>query len=275
MKKVPVWELLIKRGFFDNKKTAESWIMAGKVLTKNDRITTSGQLVLPTEEIIVKGINEKYVSKGGLKLEGAIKDFSMSINGRVAIDAGASTGGFTDCLLQHGASKIYAVDVGFGQLTGKLRADPRVISMEKVNIGDVKSYALVPQPTLATVDLSYLSLKKSIPIFADILENKGEMICLVKPLFEINDSNIRRTGEIDNPNIYKQLLKELADYINEIRLKVAGITHSHVTGNKGTREFFIKISLDAGCDEAYSIEKQEKDIEIAVENVMKLELFKK
>src|ERR1035437_4637696 len=142
MKKIPIWQLLVNKGFFNDKKTAESWIMAGSVLANENRIDTSGQMVYQTDEIRIKGFNQKYVSKGGLKLEGALSDFNINIEGLVAIDAGASTGGFTDCLLQHGASKVYAVDVGYGQLAGKLRIDPRVINMEKVNISNLFSNSL-------------------------------------------------------------------------------------------------------------------------------------
>lgn len=277
MKKMLIWELLMEKGYFDNRKTAESWVLAGKVIANSRRIDKPGQMVPITDEILVKGIYQKYVSKGGLKLEGALSDFNIDVSGVVAIDAGASTGGFTDCLIQHGAEKVYAVDVGYGQLAGKLNVNPRVISMEKVNIGDVTSRILNPKPTLATVDLSYLSLKKAIPIFASILGRKGDLICLVKPLFEVNDSNIRRSGEIDNPEVFKELLKELTDYVDELGYKVTGITYSHVTGNKGTREFFIRVSLDEGTYEGISLSENEiaEQIDSAVYAAMEVELFKK
>lgn len=277
MKKLPVWELLIEKGFFDDRKTAESWVMAGKVIANNNRIDKPGQMVPITAEIIVKGIYQKYVSKGGLKLEGALSDFNINVSGMVAVDAGASTGGFTDCLIQHGIEKVYAVDVGFGQLAGKLNVNPRVVSMEKVNIGDVVSRILNPRPTLATVDLSYLSLKKAIPIFATILGEKGNLICLVKPLFEVNDSNMRRSGEIDSPEVYKELLKELVKYVDELGYKVTSITHSHVTGNKGTREFFMRVSLDESTYKDILLSENEivEQIDNAVRAVMEVELFKK
>jgi 23S rRNA (cytidine1920-2'-O)/16S rRNA (cytidine1409-2'-O)-methyltransferase len=277
MKKIPVWELLIEKGYFDHRKTAESWVLAGKVIANNKRIDKPGQMVLITDEILVKGVHQKYVSKGGLKLEGALSDFNIDVSGIVAIDAGASTGGFTDCLIQNCAEKVYAVDVGYGQLAGKLNVNPRVVSMEKVNIGDVVSRTLNPKPTLATVDLSYLSLKKSIPIFAAILGKKGDLICLVKPLFEVKDSSMRRSGEIDNPEVFKELLKELADYVDELGYKVTGITYSHVTGNKGTREFFMRVSLDESTYKDILLSENEiaEQIDSAVRSVMEVELFKK
>lgn len=277
MKKMPAWELLIEKGYFDDRKTAESWVMAGKVIANNKRIDKPGQMVPITDEVQVKGIHQKYVSKGGLKLEGALSDFNMNVSGIVAIDAGASTGGFTDCLLQHGADKVYAVDVGYGQLAGKLHINPRVVSMEKVNIGAVVDRVMDPRPILATVDLSYLSLKKAIPIFAAILGEKGDLICLVKPLFEVSDSNMRRSGEIDNPEVYKDLLKELASYVEKLGYKVTGITHSHVTGNKGTREFFMRVSLDRSTYDNILLSNNQivEQIENAVQAVMQVEIFKK
>ena len=276
MKKMPIWELLVSKGFFDDKKTVESWIMAGSVLVNENRINTPGEMIYPTDEIRIKGFNQRYISKGGFKLEGALSDFNINTEGIVAIDAGASTGGFTDCLIQHGASKVYAVDVGYGQLAGKLRIDPRVVNMEKVNIGDIILNSLSPKPTLATVDLSYLSLKKAIPIFANILNNEGELICLVKPLFEVQDSNIRRTGKIDDINIYKELLIDLIEYTDKIGYKVIGITYSHVTGNKGTREFFLRILLNLQMTHNdYNYIQQLTDIDNAIKCVMKIDLYKK
>jgi 23S rRNA (cytidine1920-2'-O)/16S rRNA (cytidine1409-2'-O)-methyltransferase len=274
LKKRPIWEVLVDLSFFDDRKTAESWIMAGKVLVNENRIDTPGQMVSPTGEIRIKGYNQKYVSKGGLKLEGALSDFKICADGVVAIDAGASTGGFTDCLIQHGASKVYAVDVGYGQLAGKLRIDPRVVNMEKVNIGDIVSGSLPQKPSLATVDLSYLSLKKAIPIFADILNNDGELICLVKPLFEVQDSNIRRTGNIEDINVYKELLIDLFDHTNSIGHKISGVTYSHVTGNKGTREFFLRIALGQQNND-YTYAQYLIDVDKAIENVMNIDLYKK
>ena len=275
MKKVPVGELLVARGFFEDKKDAASWIMSGSVLVNDCRADTPGQRVDPSSDIRIRGFSQKYVSKGGLKLEGALSDFGIDVRGLTAIDAGASTGGFTDCLIQHGAEKVYAVDVGFGQLVGKLRIDPRVVNMEKVNIGDIEPGSLDPKPSFATVDLSYLSLKKAIPIFAGLLKCEGEMVCLVKPLFEVADSSLRRSGDIEDPGVYRELLTDLADYPSGLGFQTTGITYSHVTGNKGTREFFMRISLGGAADGGYSPARLHEDIEKSVECVMKIKPFQK
>ncbi len=274
MKKEPVWELLISKGFFEDKKTVDSWILAGSIFVNNNRIDTPGYKVYQTDEIRIKGYDQKYVSKGGLKLEGALLDFHIDTKGIVALDTGASTGGFTDCLIQHGASKVYAVDVGFGQLAGRLRIEPRVVNMEKVNISEVDPDSLLPKPALATVDLSYMSLKTAIPIIANILKNEGELICLVKPLFEVQNSVIRRTGQIDDICTYKELLIELYKYIDGIGHKVIGITHSHVTGNKGTREFFLRIKINLQNSD-YSYNEYLTEVDKAIECVMKIDTFKK
>ncbi|PRZ16328.1 MULTISPECIES: TlyA family RNA methyltransferase [Laceyella] len=269
-KKQPLWEALIDRGFFEDRKTATSWIMMGKVLVNQQRASNAGEMVKEDANIQVKGIDLKYVGKGGLKLEGAIAQFGIDVNGRVCLDTGASTGGFTDCLIQHGASRTYAIDVGFGQLAGKLRQDERVVNMEKTNIGDVKVEHLTPRPSLATVDLSYLSLKKAIPIISELLDENGEMLCLVKPLFEIEDSKVRRTGEIESPDQYKAVLEDLVEFSDEFGLNTLGVTHSPVTGNKGTHEFFLWTSLDKSKERR----NLDEDIRTAIDRVMKLQPYK-
>lgn len=267
-----LWQLLVDRGIFKDKKEATGWIMMGKVYINNQRIDKSGEKVPVDSEIYVKGLEKKYVSKGGLKLEGAIKDFAVNVKDKIAIDSGASTGGFTDCLLQHGAKLVYAVDVGYGQLTGKLRNDQRVVNMEKVNIGEVKPEELDPVPELATADLSYLSLKKAIPIFRDLINDTGEIICLVKPLFEVDDSEMRRKGKIDNPEIFKEILSELVNFIESENINPVGITNSPVTGNNGTKEFFMYITKSKSIQPEKNIFEQ---INESIKKVMRLEDYKK
>ena len=184
-----------------------------------------------------------YVAKGGLKLEGAIHDFGINVSGRVCIDAGASTGGFTHCLVKAGAALVYAVDVGFGQLMGSLRQDPHVVNLEKTNISDEKLLTLDPRPTLGSVDLSYLSLRKGIPAFAAVLHNTGELMCLVKPLFEVEDAQARRTGILPD-SAYEPILNDLISDVNALPYaRAVNVTHSPVTGNTGTREFFLHVVL--------------------------------
>ena len=188
----------------------------------------------------VRGRNERYVGKGGYKLEGALADFGISAEGRVCIDAGACTGGFTDCLVQHGAALVYAVEVGFGQLAGSLNQNPRVVNLEKTNLGDEKLLTLDPKPDLGSMDLSYLSIEKAVPLYRAIMGGQGEVLCLVKPLFEVDDPEARRTGEIA-PEMYLPLLKRLIRTLNQQEnTAVLDVTRSPVTGNNGTHEFFLR-----------------------------------
>ncbi|BFH63653.1 SAM-dependent methyltransferase [Paenibacillus azoreducens] len=156
-RKLPLWRLLLDRGYFENRKQAASWIMSNKVTIDGRPAVYEGEQVAEDVEITVKGYGQKYVGKGGLKLEGALDRFQIDVSGKTTLDTGASTGGFTDCLLQHGAAKVYAIDVGFGQLAGKLRLDPRVVNMEKTNIGAVAKLDLQPGPEFAALDLSWLN----------------------------------------------------------------------------------------------------------------------
>ncbi len=246
-RKIKALDRLLEAGVFAGEKEARSAIMAGEVYDASGRrIQSAGQLVDRDSSLRVRGREIPYVAKGGLKLEGALRDFGLDVTGRVCIDAGASTGGFTHCLIRSGAALVYAVDVGFGQLMGSLRQDPRVINMERTNISDPKLLDLSPRPTLGTVDLSYLSLRLGIPAFADILHRQGDLVCLVKPLFEVDDPEARRTGILPD-DAYVPVLSDLIGHINSLPwARVMQVTHSPVTGNTGTREFFIHTVLGSG-----------------------------
>lgn len=237
--KQPLSKVLMENGICDSKKQADILVMAGKVLV-NDKPARPGMSISSKDTIRLKE-QLPYASKGGFKLEGAIKSFGITVKDKVCLDAGASTGGFTDCLIQKGAKKVYAVDVGFGQLTGTLRQNERVVNLEKTNISDAALLALNPKPTLSTCDLSYLSLCDAVPIYRDIMHGEGEMLALVKPLFEIDDPAARRTGQIDD-SAYEPLLNNLAAELNRVHLaQVINVCESPVTGNNGTLEFFFHL----------------------------------
>jgi len=270
-KNASAMERLLKEGFFDSKEAALPYLMSGAVYCGAVQVTTGGQKVPLDKPITVRGLNERYVSKGGYKLEGAIADFGIDVSGRVCIDAGACTGGFTDCLVKHGAAKVYAVEVGFGQLAGSLAQDERVVNLEKTNLGDEKLLALNPVPTLGSVDLSYLSLVKAVPQYKAVMHSQGELMCLVKPLFETDDPVARRTGEIA-PESFPALLRQLCDTLDaQEDTHAVAVTHSPVTGNNGTHEFFLHVCFGRGdyprvTDEA---------IAQAYERVLKLEKYHK
>lgn len=266
---------MVERSIFTDEKEALGWIMAGKVYVNGSPVTKAGLGVDPEAELRVRGLHLPYVSRGGLKLAGAIASFGLTVRDVVAMDAGASTGGFTDCLLQHGARLVYAVDTGHGQLAGRLRVDPRVVNMERTNIGDAALAELDPKPTAATVDLSYLSLKKAVPTVAGLLGGPKTMVALVKPLFEVADAEARRTGIVRERSVYAAVLRDLADSLSQADLRVRGICHSPITGNRGTREFFILLSSDADLPLRPSREDLLVQIERSVEAAADLKPYGK
>lgn len=264
-------ERLLKEGFFETKEAALPYIMSGAVYCGAEKVLTGGQKVPMDRPMTVRGLDDRYVSKGGYKLEGAIADFGIDVRERVCIDAGACTGGFTDCLIKHGARLVYAVEVGFGQLAGSLSQDSRVVNLEKTNLGDEKLLALDPVPTLGSVDLSYLSLVKAVPQYRAIMHDQGELMCLVKPLFETDDPVARRTGEID-PSGFPALLRTLCDTLDaQENTHAVAVTHSPVTGNNGTHEFFLHVKFGAQNEPRVTDEA----IAAAVERVLSLEKYRK
>lgn len=239
--KTTAMERLLSEGFFESKEAALPYVMSGAVFCGGMPVKTGGDRVPLAMPMEVRGLYDRYVSKGGYKLEGPIRDFQIEVLNRVCIDAGACTGGFTDCLVQHGAALVYAVEVGFGQLMGSLAQHPQVVNLERTNLGDEKLLSLSPVPTLGSVDLSYLSLVKAVPQFRAVMKEQGELICLVKPLFEVEDAHARRTGTIEAGE-YEPLLCRLRDELDsQPHTRVAGVTHSPVTGNNGTHEFFFHV----------------------------------
>lgn len=271
-KKRKVLDLLLDGGYFDDERAARAALLAGEVYAGAQRLTGPGQLLPADAPLRVRGRELPYISKGGLKLEGALRDFGVNVTGRVCIDAGASTGGFTHCLIKAGAALVYAVDVGFGQLMGSLRQNPRVVNLEKTNISDEKLLSLDPRPTLGTVDLSYLSLRLGIPAFSEVLHHEGELLCLVKPLFEVDDSEARRTGILPD-TAYAPVLRDLIRDINALPdARAVDVTHSPVTGNTGTREFFLRVALSPHPGPAPDLSA---GVDAAVERALALREYEK
>ena len=271
-KKLRALDLILQRGLIADEKEARACLMAGQVYSGSRRIAGASEMLPIDCELHVRGMDMPFVSKGGLKLSGAIRDFGIDVTGRVCIDAGASTGGFTDCLVKSGAALVYAVDVGFGQLMGSLRQDPHVVNLEKTNISDEKLLSLDPKPTLGSVDLSYLSLRKGIPAFAVILKEEGELMCLVKPLFETEDAAARRSGVLPD-DAYEGVLNDLIRDVNALPYAQAvNVTHSPVTGNAGTRELFLHVRL--GWDKGPAVDLAQKARQ-AVERALQLSLYEK
>ena len=230
--------LLAERGIFESAEEARPWIMTGQVLVNEQLIDKPGMLVPRDAALRVRG-RHRYVSRGGHKLEAAIERFRVNVAGCVALDCGASTGGFTDCLLQHGARLVYAVEVGYGQLVGSLRADARVRNLERTNLSDLVSSDLDPPPSLVTLDLSYLSLTKALPIAAALVEPEGYVLALLKPLFEVESPEARRSGQIDDPALLVTALCRVLEAGTGTGLVPLGAAKLALKPRHGVTEFFI------------------------------------
>lgn len=269
-RRVKALDRLLAEGFFSDAAQAQAFVMSGAVACGGQPVRTGGQLVPADAPLTVRGLGERYVGKGGYKLEGALADFGVSAQGRVCLDAGACTGGFTDCLLQHGAARVYAVEVGFGQLAGSLAQDERVVNLERTNLGDPALTLLEPAPTLGVADLSYLSLADAVPLYRAIQRGQGELLCLVKPLFEVDSAQARRTGEVPDALYAPTLHSLIARLSAQPGTVVQGVSHSHVTGNNGTREFFLHVRFGEGSQPTL-----QGQVEAAVENALRLALYRK
>lgn len=274
-KKCTVLEKLLEENWFADEKEAGSWVMMRKVLV-NDEAVWSLSEKIPCDSVIriKEYYKRQYVNKGGFKLEKALKDFGIDAKDKVVLDCGASTGGFTDCWLQHGVKKVYSVDVGFGQLAGKLAVDDRVVNMEKTNLSDERLVRLEPKPEMISLDLSYLSLKKALPICRGILKDSGLVVCLIKPIYEVDSSEIRRTGNINQTDVLKEILMDLCSFFVAGDLNISGITNSPVTGNNGTLEYLACVywNLDglANINGSY-----EQEVDAAIQASARLRKFKK
>lgn len=250
--KVRLDQHLVDKGFFSSREKAKSQILAGNVLVDNAVISKAGQLIKDDAEIRLKA-TEKYVSRGGYKLEKALKEFDIDVNNRTVIDVGASTGGFTDCLLQNGAALVYAVDVGYNQLDFRLRQNPNVISLEKVNARNIKPELFNEAVHFAVIDVSFISLTKILKPVLDILENKS-IIALIKPQFEVGESISGFKGIVRDPNKWKESIEKIIAFSKEMDLKVLNLSFSPIKGPKGNVEFLIHLS-DIGEGKILDIDK--------------------
>lgn len=213
--------------------------MAGLVLVDGERVDKPGTPVPLDAEIRILGEAVPYVSRGGLKLEKALREFNISLQGKVVLDIGASTGGFTDCALQHGAQKVIAVDVGYGQLAWKLRQDPRVINMERTNVRYLQPEQLPELPEVITVDVSFISLALVLPVAAELLKTGGIIIALVKPQFEAGREKVGKRGVVRDPQVHREVLQKIISTAQELNLALAGITFSPLKGPEGNIEYLL------------------------------------
>ncbi len=245
--------ILVEKGYFQSREKAKSAIMAGIVYVDGQRIDKAGTSVKDTSEFFIKENICPYVSRGGLKLEKALKEFDFELQDAVCADIGASTGGFTDCMLQKGATKVFAIDVGYGQLDWKLRNDPRVVNMEKVNIRYLDFETVDKDIDFISIDVSFISLKLVFPVASKLLSETGSIVCLVKPQFEAGREQVGKKGIVRDINVHKEVIRNVIGYAKDCGLYPQGLTFSPVTGAKGNIEYLLHLKKsvnDSFCEDA-------------------------
>ena len=229
--------LLTERGLQESRQRAQAVIMSGEVFVNGQRVDKPGTAVAEDAQIEIRGGTLAYVSRGGLKLEKAMAAFPIDLNGAVCADIGASTGGFTDCMLQNGAEKVYAVDVGYGQLAWKLRSDPRVVCLERTNARYLTHEQVPDALDFASVDVSFISLKLILPPLNGLLKDGGHAACLVKPQFEAGREKVGKKGVVRDPDVHLEVLEHFLDHAKESGFTVLGLTYSPIRGPEGNIEY--------------------------------------
>ena len=244
MKKIRLDQLVFDRGLTPSRERARTSIMAGLVFVNGQKETKPGSAFREDVEITLKGEAVPYVSRGGLKLEKALRVFPLDLRGAVCADCGASTGGFTDVMLRSGAKRVYAIDVGYGQLDWKIRSDSRVVVMERTNIRYVTPEQLGEKLDLSVVDVSFISLRIVLPVIKTFLkEETGQVLCLIKPQFEAGKEKVGKKGVVRDPAVHKEVLDDFVALTKEIGLKIVGLTFSPVKGPEGNIEFLAHLTL--------------------------------
>lgn len=255
MKKERIDILCVQQGLFESRNQAQRAIMAGIVRDENDYIDKPGTKIPVDTKLFVKGEKLKYVSRGGLKLEKAIELYNLDLTDVIMIDIGSSTGGFTDCALQHGAKKVYAVDVGTNQLVWKLRNDERVEVMEQYNFRYAKlddfKYGM---PTFASIDVSFISLRHMFNALKNVIAPDGVIVSLIKPQFEAGKDDVGKHGIVKDPKVHKRVIEEVIGYANDNGFSLKGLTFSPITGGEGNIEFLGYFENDHQENSAYCID---------------------
>lgn len=231
--------LLVQQGLANSRELAKAYIMAGNVYVDGQKEDKAGTKVAVTAKLEVKGNQMKYVSRGGYKLEKAMDVFGIRLDGKICLDIGASTGGFTDCMLQNGASKVYAIDVGYGQFAWKLRNDERVVCLEKTNIRYVTHEQVPDEGDFASIDVSFISLTKVLPAVLGVLGEKGQLVCLIKPQFEAGREKVGKKGVVRDSSVHREVIEMIVDYVRTQSLGILGLDFSPIKGPEGNIEYLI------------------------------------
>ncbi|MCR5664789.1 MAG: TlyA family RNA methyltransferase [Oscillospiraceae bacterium] len=246
MKKVRLDQLVFERGFTDSRERAKTTVMSGLVFVNGQRSDKPGMAVSPDAAIEVRGEALPFVSRGGFKLDKALKVFPVDPAGRRCIDCGASTGGFTDVLLQHGAAKVYAVDVGYGQLAWKLRTDERVVNLERTNLRYVTAEQ-IPEPLdLAVMDVSFISIRLVLPAVVPLLRPGADLICLIKPQFEAGREEVGKKGVVRDEAVHARVIREIFDFAPGAGLRFCGLDYSPIKGPEGNIEYICHLRKEDG-----------------------------
>jgi len=231
--------LLVQLGLANSRELAKAYIMAGNVYVDGQKEDKAGTKVAVNADIEVKGSQMKYVSRGGYKLEKAINEFGVQLEGKICLDIGASTGGFTDCMLQNGASKVYAIDVGYGQFAWKLRNDERVVCLEKTNVRYVTHEQVPDEGDFASIDVSFISLTKVLPAVLGVLGPNGQLVCLIKPQFEAGREKVGKKGVVRDINVHREVIEMIVNYVRVQNLGILALDFSPIKGPEGNIEYLI------------------------------------
>lgn len=259
MKKERIDILLVEKGLAESREKAKRLIMAGIVYIDNEKIDKSGTKVDIESEIVVKGNPLPYVSRGGLKLEKALNEFPITVEDKVALDIGASTGGFSDCMLQNGAKKIYAIDVGYGQLDWKVRSNDKVVPMDRTNIRYVTQKDIDELAQFVSIDVSFISLKLVLPVVKELTEENVDIVALIKPQFEAGRDKVGKKGVIKDKKVHKEVIREIYEFCKKIGLNIVGLTFSPVKGAEGNREYLAHITKNLSDENIENIIEQVVD----------------
>lgn len=243
--------LLVKKGLADSREKAKAIIMSGIVYVDDRKEDKAGTTFPENVNIEVRGNTLRYVSRGGLKLAKAVEEFGVKLDGRIAMDVGSSTGGFTDCMLQNGAIKVYSVDVGHGQLAWKLRNDPRVVCMEKTNIRYVTPADIEDVIDFASIDVSFISLKKVLMPVKELLSDTGQVVCLIKPQFEAGREKVGKKGVVRDSKVHEEVIKMIVDYSRENGYRTLNLSYSPIKGPEGNIEYLLHLTKDQNMENAY------------------------